>query len=151
MKNLKSKLLLILLPGVLFGCPSYDPQSEVIEVHNNTADAIYVYYTCNDSIRLTPELILYDTLVKNDVVWKIAPPYRVPAYTTKPAIAHIKLSDLFAQCNDSSLNIFFIKEETMKINSWSEIYEHQLYDKVIKLTYDELEKKDRLIFYSNNK
>jgi hypothetical protein len=141
--------LLALLVVFCCGCPVVDPISETIDVHNNTGKPVYVFSTCNDSLEPLPELVLFETQVRDGVEWKFAPPYRVPAFSTKSVIAYGRRVDYVNLCDNQEINLFFINEDTLRLNSWSEICTYQKFEKRIKLSLDELEQRNWVVFYSN--
>lgn len=145
---MKLIIKLAFLMCICCGCPVVDPISETIEVHNNTGKPVYVFSTCNDSIEPLPEMILYETQIRDGVEWKFAPPYRVPAFSTKSVIAYGKRVDYINLCDNQEINLFFIDEDTLIQHSWSEIYNYQKFNRKITLTLEELEQKNWVILYS---
>ncbi len=133
------KLFILLLFSTIIGCSLTDSKQESIEIYNNTDSAIYLYYSCSDSIYLTPKLVLFDTIINRGKEKIISPEYRVNAFSSG-GIGVRGRKNLINNCTDKRIRLFFIKEETMMNNSWNDIYKWQLYEKKIILTIEEMEK-----------
>ena len=146
---MKKLVFYVFLAIICYGCPVVDPISETIDIHNNTGKPVYVFSTCNDSLELIPELILFEAQIRDGVEWKFAPHYRVPAFSTKSVIAYGKRVDYVKLCENQAIILFFINEDTLKSNSWADICRYQKYDRRIKLSLDELKQQNWVVFFSD--
>ena len=140
------RLTTLLLISTLISCSLIDSEQEAINIYNNTDSAVYIYYSCSDSIFLTSQLVLFDTIINNGIEKIISPNYRVNAYSSG-GIGAKGRKNLINNCADKKLRLFFIKEETMKNYCWNDIYIWQLYEKKIILTIDEMEETDWTVTY----
>ncbi len=70
-------------------------------------------------------------------------------FSTKSVIAYGRRVDYVNLCENQEINLFFINEDTLRLNSWAEICAYQKFDKRIKLSLDELKQRDWVVFYSN--
>lgn len=127
----------------------YDPASETFTVVNNSDSAIYVYYGCSDSIMLEPRLVLYEPIQQNGKNYRV-PDYRIESNEHKTIFAFGNRKIFTESCNNKSIKFFFITENTMRTNTWTKIYENQLYDTKFELTYQDLEKLKWTITFKRN-
>jgi hypothetical protein len=151
---------------LIYGCISCEGVSNIMHIHNNSDEAIYVYFQCGetDSLPIAPKLDLF-ILFNNDnertldasgnplnsgFVW---PDYRIDAYSTGTLKGELegrvwRSSPSFRfPCEGNEATLFFITEKTMRNYSWDEIYKDQMYVKKTTLTKDELMKNDWLYTY----
>jgi len=140
------RLSILILISTLNSCSLIDSKQETIIIYNNTDSAVYIYYSCSDSIYLTPKLVLFDTIVINGREKINSPNYRVNAYSYG-GIGTTGRKILINNCADKKLRLFFIKEETMINNTWNDIYNWQLYEKKVFLTIYEMEQNDWTVTY----
>lgn len=150
------KKLFFIIPALIifYGCPAYDPSQEMINIHNNTDSAIYVYHSCSDTLPRAPALRLFEILNNNatDAKGKMkkgefySPDYRINAYSYGVIGIPANKSSL-KECCDGKMRFFFIKEKTMREKTWEEIYKNQLYDKKIALTKEDLKKCNWIVTY----
>jgi len=148
MQKLIYKIFFLL---VLSSCV-YEPPYERIGVFNNSSSTVYGYYSCSDSIGYEIPLKLFNNTTSRDGKEKYitAPHYRLSPYSRFNEVEGLyskSWKSYITNCPDKTLKVFFISEEVMKNNTWSEIVKGQLYLKRIKVTLDELEKNDWLIEY----
>jgi hypothetical protein len=131
------KYIAILSVLILCGC-TYDPPQQGIEIHNYSDSAIYIYYSTTDYINKTPELHLFEN---NGIkpYSKVSPAYRINAYSFGGIVFGSNRKAFIENIKDKRLRLFFIKEATMRIKTWDEIYKNQLYTKKIILSVKELD------------
>lgn len=142
------RLTILLLISTFISCSLFDSEQGAINIYNNTDSAVYITYSCSDSICLSPQLVLFDTIVNNGRETIISPNYRVNAYSYG-GIGTTGRKNLINDCIDKRLRLFFIKEETLKNFSWNDIFIWQLYEKKVILTIDEMEKTDWTVTYQS--
>jgi hypothetical protein len=137
-------LFLILVITLLYGCV-YDPPHGLLTVHNYSDSAVYVYLTCADSLQLTPKLNLFEYDLSNSTNARgqkrdpiYSPNYRVNAYSYSEFAVWGTAKKPRSYCEDKSLRLFFIKENTIRTKKWEEIYKKQLYVKKVILTEKQL-------------
>jgi hypothetical protein len=127
-----------------------------MSIHNSTNDAIYVYYTYNDKLQLSPKLYVFLYLPERAPDEEGLDPYCSPDYRINPhssstiaeKLAEEKKWIPFPDHPEIDyVNFFFIKESIMKTYKWEEIVAKQMYVKKIKYTYSELEKMNYEISY----
>ena len=146
MKNTIKTFLISMTLLSLWACPAYDPPQKGIEVLNYTDSAIYVCFSCTDSMSITPRLRLFDTVFYNGIDHIISPHYRVNAFSYG-GIGTTGREMLINNCSDKKLRLFFIRESTLRNYSWDEIYKSQLFEKRIEVTTEELTKLDWIVTY----
>jgi len=152
------RLILPLLLTVFFlsSC-AFDPPSEsILDIYNYTDDPIYVYYSVDERLQLKPKLELFvsDLSVRinkygNRLDTICYPDYRIDAHSyIEFHDDGVHSSGKFRPFPESNyINFFFIKETTMRENSWEDIVKNQLYVRKVKYTYEELEKLQYQILY----
>ncbi len=143
------KLSFLLVYIFINGC-IYDLPSQTFTVYNYSDSAIYIYYTCSDSIKSLPELRLFENFKKDGRDYLISPNYRINAYTYGTIPAFGNREKFIDTCKNKTLKIFFIKEITMRKKPWREITQEQAYIKKMELTYKDLEKLNWIITYTSN-
>lgn len=125
------------------------PIERIMSVHNFTDEAIYVYYSYIDSLQLTPKLELFLYLPNRAPEVDGLDPYCSPEYRINPHTSseiaekydYEKIWNPFPDHPEIDyVFFFFIKESTLKNNSWEQIVEKQLYEKKVKYRYKELER-----------
>ncbi len=147
----------LILTSVLLSSCAFDPPSKsMLDVYNYTDDAIYVYYTSQESIQMKPKLELFfvNHVVSIDKYGNRIdtvgyPDYRIDAHS------YIEFHDdgihavgKFRPFPDKDyVNFFFIKESTLRNYTWEQIVEKQLYERKVKYTYEELDKLHYQILY----
>jgi hypothetical protein len=140
-------LLFLMLCLILYGCPSYDPQTAVLTVYNLSDSAVYVYKTCENSIEILPRLKLFEVSGAimedekgNQIDSIYSPNYRVNAYNSSEFSGFGNIDNPTIFCNNSDyINLFFIKETTIKNYSWEEIVEKQIYVKKMRFNCKQLD------------
>ena len=153
----KKMAFLLLLTTVLLSSCAFDPPSKsMLDVYNYTDDAIYVYYTSQESVQMKPKLELFvlDLSVRinkygNRLDTVGYPNYRIDAHS------YIEFHDdgihavgKFRPFLDKDyVNFFFVKETTMRSHTWEEIVDKQMYERKVKYTYKQLDKLHYQILY----
>jgi len=147
------KFMLLSFSIIFFGCIAFDPAKQNLEIHNFSDEAIYVYYTYYNEIQITPKLELFLYLPdrapdESDLDSFCSPQYRVNAHTSSIIeTGYSTNSKWIPFTNKDYVNFFFIKESTMRSNTWEKICKKQLYEKKVKYSYKELEKLHYRILY----
>jgi hypothetical protein len=146
----------LLAAVLLTGC-IYDPPQGTLTIYNYTDSAIYIAYSCNDSIPYRPKLEIFEkfegAVNENPAIPRnpiISPNYRVNAYSSNSILGFGSMKNRIFPCGRETLKIFFITEYTMRTKSWEEIYRSQLYNKKISLNKDILDSLDWLVLYKGN-
>lgn len=149
------KTFLILLIGICTGCPFpvIDPPRDNanVDVRNYSDRPIYVYSSWDDSLTFSPSLSLfecisYEDTTKTYTVWRSAdtiycPSYRIDAYDIGGIyVSGTRKKPMFPNRTDT-LTLFFIMEETMRNNSWGDIWCQQMYVK--KVSFSEIDMQRR--------
>ena len=131
MKKLTNIICIFLLYGCVF---TYDPARGLLNVHNNSNEAVYVYlkYGTADSLPLISNINLFTFLDANS---KDA--YTIGGKRKKPRLPG----------NENELTLFFISEKMMRINDLEEIHRNQIFAKKITLTKEELKKRNWIVTY----
>jgi hypothetical protein len=144
---MRKRNVVISLLLMLFGC-TYDPPGGSIIIRNYSDSAIYISYGYSDSIPSNPELKLFEietAEIEDEKGVKIepiySPSYRINAYShgaigvwgspKQPRLSHKR---------SEPIRIFIIKESTMRLKTWKEIYQKQLYEKKYIFTEEQLDK-----------
>ncbi len=133
---MKYSILLISILIVLMTNESciYDPPPEKIFVQNNSADTIYVYCTCSDSIELNRRIYSY-LISDSDSIHG----YKIPPFSKGGVQGASNLAMAINRCKDSTIKMFFIHDTIIRKVDWEQIYSHQLYMRKVVLTAEELE------------
>ncbi len=138
----------------LTGCPTMDPATGTIDIFNYSDSAIYVYQSCSDSLSCEPalDLFLVERVPRTDAEGNrmkdtIAPDYRINAYSYGIIYAFGSSEKPTIPCDGEYLTLFYIKETTMRTNSWDEICKNQLYERKVKFTNQELDASSWKITY----
>jgi hypothetical protein len=142
MKNL---IILVLLSS-FFSCV-YEPSQKGISILNVSDSAIYVTYSFTDSFPSDRKLTLFQIEYFNDSCHIVSPNYRINAHSSG-GIGISGREELVNEAKDGKLRIFFIKEKTIRENSWEDISKKEIYEKKITLTIEELQKLNWTIRYS---
>lgn len=131
----------------LFGCIGiYDPATGAVNVFNNTDSAVYLYQTYMDSLPLEHGLSLFWSgsmgvdECNNSHPDTTSPDYRINAYAWSSFQGYgTPNRQVLDKDKGERLNLFFIKETTMRTKTWKEIYEGQLYSKKMSFTEKQLD------------
>jgi hypothetical protein len=152
--KMRNKIVVVLLLAVLSGCPVYDPQTGLINIHNYSDSAVYVYDTYSDFLPCMPKLELFSNIGGqafdeiNDQATRIfSPHYRINAYSFGGIRVSGSPSKPKLLYRDKKIVIFFIKESTMRTNTWDEICSAQLYEKAMIFSEQELDSMNWSIIY----
>ncbi len=153
----KYLIILILFVIVFKSCLPFDPPSGGFEIYNYSDKAIYVYCTCMDSLPVSPRLNLFEKF--NDLIIDpngdtidpiYSPEYRVDAYSTKGFVTWGSPENPRLYCDNTTVRLFFIKENVMRTHTWEEISQKQLYEKKTILTESQLSKNGwKYIYFPN--
>lgn len=148
----------ILLGLILSSCIKYsDRYRPLLYVHNQSNTNIYVLFTDKENLQATPKLELYlkahyiqQSQSRNCTDTVIYPDNRIEShsYTYFYDDGFHTNSKFRPFPNINYVNFFFIKESTLRNNTWQKIVEKQMYEKKVKYTYDQLEEMDYKITYS---
>lgn len=151
MKNLFPLFLII----CCYGCPSFDPPTGILCIHNYSDSAIYVYESCDDSLSSTGELSLflkfYGGVDENgkpkDPIY--SPNYRVNAYSYGEFAGYGTPNNPKLYCKGQDhITLFFISENTMRNHSWNEVVDRQLFEKKIRLNQTQLDSLNWKVTYT---
>ncbi len=129
----------------LIWCPVYDPASGGLDILNYTDSAIYVYYTCSDTLIEEYGLKLFlnagggTDACGHTMKDTIAPDYRINAYSWGSIRVPETPERRETGCKDNKLRLYFIKEITMRTKTWEEISKNQLYEKKMVLDQKQLD------------
>lgn len=142
-KNITMRLVLVMIFFLTStACPVYDPPIGTLSIHNYTDSAVYIYRTCSDSLNEESELKLFliDSTDRIDAKGNKIPPiyspnYRINAYSYGTLYGFGSKNNRTLECKKKRLTIYFIREQTMKLNKWEKIASHQLYE--TKMTFSE--------------
>lgn len=113
---------------LFYGCIfTYDPPRALLYIHNNSNDAVYVYFHEGkaDSLHKFTGLELFDFI---DV-------YEEDTYTLGGTRKKPRLPG-----NLTEITLFFITRNTVENYDFEEIYKNQMFERKVTLTNDELEK-----------
>ena len=160
--SMKKILILVVCAFLLYGCPFvFDPLRGQFYIHNNSDEAIYVYFKCGnvDSLPLSPKLELFHFLSMDmeDAQGNpiepgfISPEYRINAYTYGSITISGSRDHPRLPCYENReevITLFFIPEKTMRDYEWEKIYENQMFVRKTTLTKEELEKSNWTYTYS---
>ena len=158
---MKKILVLVVCGFLICGCPfTYDPPQGLLDIKNDSDEAIYVYLKCgiSDSLPLSPKLELFHFLSMNKDAQGnpiehcfISPDYRINAYNWGSIFISGSRKYPRLPCYENReevITLFFIPEKTMRDYEWEEIYANQMYVQKTTLTKEELEKSDWRYTYS---
>ncbi len=122
-------------------------QFDSLSIYNATSSAVYLYITSSDTLPLTPKLNLFDTVFLHSTQNRdtiLSPIYRINAYSyyTKNdlTVPNVNIEELCLKSKDLKIKLYFIKESTMRIHNWTEIYLCQLYEKKIVLSESDIQR-----------
>jgi hypothetical protein len=147
--DMKKIIFFLLLSFLLFGCHTYDPidRRDRVCIHNYTDSAIYITYSCFDSMPKEPRLYLFEKIENNcynengnSLAGNLySPSYRINAYSYEYPFNILYADKMsFNKCLDKKIRFFIVTEKTMKENTWEYIHEKQLYEKKLVFTEEEL-------------
>ena len=127
------------LPVMDFAC--------TLPVINYSDFTVYVCASCSDSLERGRNLQLYKYSFDGKEIVGY-PNYRIE----KDSIGYVifrekKVEHAIKRCKDHKLRLFFISESTMRNYSWEEICKHNLYEKKLTLTEEELKENDWIVVY----
>lgn len=142
---MKKNIVFLFIP-FFCGCLISDPPPKSILIRNSTDSAIYVYYSFNDSIESSRELVLFENNRYGGTDNFYSPNYRVNAYSIG-GIGITGRKKLVDCSRDKKLRLFFINEVTMREKSWKQICESQIYSKKVILSVSELKRLDWIVEY----
>ena len=114
------KNLIISVLLVSFISCVYDSPQKGIRICNVSDSAIYVTYSLTDSFPSDRELTLFQKECYNDSCHIVSPDYRINAHCSG-GIAISGREELVNEAKDGKLRIFFIKEKTIRENTWEDI------------------------------
>lgn len=127
------KMLLLFCCAIMFQNCIFNPEKPTFDIQNKTDSAIYIYVTYLDNLPISPGLNLFDTLRINGKDSIVAPVSRINAYSSyvdfKNNVSSLYFDDFRKNEQDSTLQIFFIKETVLKVNTWKNICSKKLYSK----------------------
>lgn len=134
--------IMLLLSICFIGC-IYDPATGIITIKNNTKEAVYVYYSCADTlshqnglkVKVRVGANVYDANDNKVPDTMYYPQYRIPINSTREFFVGGTPSKPRVGCEDKILRIYVIDDSVMIKYSWKTICKHNLYSK--KLTYSE--------------
>jgi len=142
---MRERLFIIILLFLSCIFPAYDPPEQYVFIQNTTDSAIYVYYTCFDSLPKEPALKLF---VKEKGMDKPiqSPEYRINAHSNG-LVPLYSLKVESEKSKDKKLKLYFITEKNIKEKKWDEIYKNQLYEKKIIISSEELKENTIIAIY----
>lgn len=144
---MKKNFFLLIVNILLFdSCLMIDPKPQCIEIENCTDSTIYVYYSFNDSLEESRSIQLFKKYRYAGTDKYISPDYRINAFSVG-GIGITGRESLLNKCKDKKIRLFFIKEETLRNKTWTEICKQQIYIKKKTLNIEELKKSNWVIEY----
>lgn len=152
------KILFLGFCGLLCSCLfAYDPPRGVLNIFNDSEEAIYVYLKCGNSDSLPSsqglELFHFSSANMEDASGNpikprlSSPEYRINAYDRGGLHIWGTVKKPRLPCNENTLTLFFIQEKTIRNYSWNDIYTNQMFVKKATLTEGELIKNQWLYIY----
>jgi hypothetical protein len=120
---------------IMFQSCFFHRDKSTFDIENKTESAVYIYVTDLDTLPASPKLNLFDTLHINGKDSIVAPANRINAYSFyvdfKNNVGCLYFDDFRKNKQDSTLQVFFIKERVLKANTWESICSKKLYSKKI--------------------
>ncbi len=139
-------VLIILLSGVFFAGCIYDPPTGVISVKNSTDEAVYIAFSCADTLSYQNGLKVkvhiganaYDTNGNKIPDTMYYPQYRVPVDSTRWFAVGGTPSHPNIGCDDC-IKVFVIADSVMLKYPWADICKNKRYVKKITYTQNQLD------------
>lgn len=134
---------------MLYGCPTYEPESGFIVVHNNTMKPYYILLSCDDSLKLNHKLFPFIENRQKGIPSSEFSPNRIPPSMTGLFAVGGRKNMPELACESKKVTIFFLTDSVLLGCKWREIVEGQMYQEKDTYSKDQLDKMNWTIYIQN--